>query len=92
MSYNLLSNTGESFDSIRKSFVWDVPEKFNMAYAVCDKHADKMQDTALYYENESGEKASYTFGEIKRYSDQLANVLLGLGIEKGDRRGAGHGR
>ena len=85
MSYTLLNNNGESFDSMRESFVWEVPEKFNMAHAVCDKHIDNKHDIALYYENESGEKASYTFGEIKRYSDQLANVLLSLGIEKGDR-------
>jgi len=85
MSYTLLSNSGESFDSMRESFVWNVPEKFNMAQAICDKHVDKKLDIALYYENESGEKASYTFGEIKRYSDQLANVLITLGITKGDR-------
>ncbi len=85
MSYALLKNNGSSFDSMHESFVWNVPEKFNIAHAVCDKHVDKKNDIALYYENESGAKTNYTFGQIKQYSDQLANVLVSLGIRKGDR-------
>lgn len=85
MHYALLENNGQSFDAISQSFRWHIPEKFNMAQAVCDKHSDKQDDIALYYENEQGDKAHYTFGEIKRYSDQLANVLVSLGVKKGDR-------
>ena len=40
---------------------------------------------ALYCENGRGECAEYTFGDLQRLSNQLANVLVSFGLQKGDR-------
>jgi acetyl-CoA synthetase len=45
-------------------------------------HKDKV---ALLWEDENGHKKEYTFSDIKRQSDKLANALRGIGINKGDR-------
>ncbi|MDH3468496.1 MAG: AMP-binding protein, partial [Gammaproteobacteria bacterium] len=74
-----------TWDEAGAGFRWNVPEHFNIAHAVCDRHADRRDQVALYYENESGDKATYTFGDIKRLSDRFANVLRGLQIQRGDR-------
>ena len=75
------------FDKIRQDFRWSVPQRYNMAWEVCDKHGDLAQAPALYFESQSGELTTYTFGELKKWSNQLANALANLGVVKGDRVG-----
>src|SRR5690554_1809628 len=84
-----------SYDDAREKFDWKVIESqfswsqtglMNMAYEAIDRHAesDKQHKVALYYsDNEREEK--YTFAEMKKKSNQAANVLKNLGISKGDR-------
>ena len=69
---SLLKDQGQSFDEICNSFEWDIPEFFNMAEAVCDRHSDRPDAIALYYENDTGETSRYTFGAIQRDSNRLA--------------------
>ena len=85
MNDSLLVESERPFDEIYSEFRWQIPEYFNMADAVCDRHIDIADRTALYYENDRGETAQYTFGEIKTWSDQFANVLRSIGVAKGDR-------
>ncbi|MDJ0958854.1 MAG: acyl-CoA synthetase [Arenicellales bacterium] len=75
------------FDKIHQDFRWTVPERYNMAWEICDKHKDLSQSTALYFESRSGETITTTFGELKKWSNKLANALAELGIAKGDRVG-----
>ncbi len=76
------------WDAIYRRFQWVIPEYFNIAQAACDRHAERAGDkVALYCENKSGSARQYTFTELKRLSNQLANVLQHLGVEKGDRVG-----
>ncbi len=58
---------------------------FNIAKNVCDRHRNLAGKIALFYENERGDTARTTFGQLRKASNQLANALLGLGIKKGDR-------
>lgn len=74
-----------SFDEIWQQFRWELPEQFNMGMAVCDRHSAYGDRVALYYENEAGVERQFTFADLKRDSDRLANVLQGLGIKRGDR-------
>lgn len=47
-----------------------------------DRHpSDKI---AFFYENESGEKRTYTYGELSTLSKQFAQVLQDEGVHKGD--------
>ena len=48
---------GEVFTQHR----WDVPPDFNIARAVCFRHAQDRSRFAMYWEDESGETAALTF-------------------------------
>ena len=62
---------------------WNVPEHYNIAADVCDKHpADKL---AMIHEHFSGAVREVRWGEFQATSNRYARVLRGRGIEKGDR-------
>jgi len=83
----LLSKSMGNWNSIYDRFRWEVPEYFNMAEVVCDRHARGGDKLALYYEDENGREEQYTFREIQEQANRLANALQGLGIAQGDRVG-----
>ena len=56
-----------------------------MAAAVCDRHRDVVNHPALLCENASGVASEYTFADLHRLSNQLANVFLSMGVKQGDR-------
>ena len=72
------------FDAISQGFRWRLPSRYNIAHHVCDRHAQQ-DKVALYWENEAGDSAHYTFGQICAWSNRLANALRGLGVNSGDR-------
>jgi acetyl-CoA synthetase len=76
---------GESYEDICRKFSWQIPEYFNIADAVCDRWADDTTHIAMTHENLDGSVKNFTFAEIKRYSNQFANLLNSLGLEQGDR-------
>src|SRR3954470_15637200 len=62
---------------------WDVPERYNIAQDVCDKHPrDKL---AMVWEDWRGAERNVNFGELQDLSNRFANVLEAHGIERGDR-------
>ncbi len=62
-----------------------VPENFNFAYDVVDRWADEDPDKpALLWTNDRGECHQFTFGEMKKYSDQTASFFQSAGIGRGD--------
>lgn len=73
------------YDEARESFDWNLPEKYNPAFDCVQKHSSKPEDrTALI---DAATERHYTFSEIDNAASQLANALLELGIEVGDRVG-----
>jgi len=79
-------NVGQNrFDTLHEQFVWDIPNKLNIAELVCSRHADGSNSVALIAESESGATQQYSFDDIERLSSQLANAFRQLGIERGDR-------
>lgn len=62
-----------------------VPEHFNFAYDVIDALAvEKPDKVALLWTNDDGEKKSFTFRDLSRMSNSVANFLIGQGLHKGD--------
>lgn len=61
--------------------------KFNAAYNAIDKHLETGLETktALIWENDEGKIKKYNFRELAEISNQVANILKKLGINKGDR-------
>ena len=81
----LITNDGRDFDTLRKEFSWQIPESFNIADWVCDRHDDIYDKAAIYYQNPAGEEIVYSFGELYKQANRFANALRGLGVERGDR-------
>jgi acetyl-CoA synthetase len=62
---------------------WVVPEHFNIAVDVCDRHP--REKLAMIHEHFSGALREVTWGELQDLSNQFANVLASLGVVRGDR-------
>ena len=67
------------------AFRWDVPARYNMARACCGQWADDRNRFALYWEDESGASAAYSFWDIQMAANRLSNALAALGVKRGDR-------
>ncbi|MHC4270101.1 MAG: acetate--CoA ligase [Planctomycetota bacterium] len=74
-------------EDIKRCFDHFSDNGVNIAHEAIDRHANSSnkEKIALYWEDEDNVKKQYTFSDIKRQSDKLANVLRSLGVEKGDR-------
>lgn len=81
-----------SWEKVKKSYDWNVEEKFNMAHECCDKWADDPNRVAFYWEDEAGNTDVWTYKRLKDESNRLANAFTALGIKKGDRIGGLSGK
>jgi len=75
----------DRYAELYRSWRWDVPERYNMAHACCGRWAADRARFALYWEDESGATASYTFWDIQQQANRLSNALAALGVQRGDR-------
>ena len=78
---------GKTYEEIYNSFQWKVPAFYNIGVDVCDKWAGQRYRLALIYEDEKGAVEKYTFWDLMRLSNRLANALKASGIGPGDRVG-----
>src|SRR5215213_2610204 len=62
---------------------WEVPERYNIAWDVCDKH-DRPR-LAMVWEDWQGNERRVSFGELQDLSNRFANVLEAVGVEREDR-------
>ncbi|WP_454017113.1 acyl-CoA synthetase [Azospirillum sp. Marseille-Q6669] len=78
----------DSYEGLRDRFVWSVPERYNIGVDVCDKWAERDPDrTALIHKRRDGGVETYSFADIRRLSNRLANALAAHGVARGDRVG-----
>ncbi|WP_164670589.1 acetate--CoA ligase [Virgibacillus doumboii] len=76
-----------SWEDVKKNFSWNETGKVNIAYEAIDRHAEdpnKKDKVALHYSSPDREE-KLTFTDLKKSSNQFANVLKKYDIEKGDR-------
>jgi acetyl-CoA synthetase len=72
-----------SYEEAVAQHEWRVPEHYNIAQDVCDKHpADKL---AMVHEDYEGNVREVLWGELQEQSNRFADVLRAHGVEKGDR-------
>jgi acetyl-CoA synthetase len=72
-----------SYAQMREQHRWEVPERYNIAHDVCDKHdRDRL---AMIWEDWRGNERRVSFGELQDLSNRFANVLEAHGVERGDR-------
>ncbi len=72
------------YEELYRTFQWHVPEHFNFAVDVIDNLARDRSRAALYWEDEAGHEARWTFWDFSIQSNRFANALRGLGIRNGD--------
>jgi acetyl-CoA synthetase len=73
------------YEELYSAYRWQVPERYNIARECCGRWAQDRNRFALYWEDESGEKAAFTFWDLQREANRLSNALAGLGVTRGDR-------
>lgn len=74
------------YDEMYGSFRIDVPEYFNFGFDVVDKWAKKDRNKlAMVWVNQKGEEKKFTFRDLSRLSNQVANMFIKYGPLKGER-------
>jgi acetyl-CoA synthetase len=74
-----------SYDDFKAGFEIKIPENFNFAYDVVDEIAlETPEKTAMVWCDDKGSEATFTFGQMKHFSDKAANFFTSAGISKGD--------
>jgi len=75
----------DRYADIHASWRWDVPADFNIAHACCTRWANDRARFAMYFEDEDGTHAAYSFFDLSQQANRLSNALAGYGIGRGDR-------
>ena len=69
-----------------KQITLDYPDDFNFGYDVVDRTAGETPEKrAIVWCNAEGSEHVFTFSDIRRYSNRIANVFRNAGIGRGDR-------
>jgi acetyl-CoA synthetase len=77
-----------SYEEACRTFRWRMPERYNLAFDVCDRQTMAGADghrTALIVDDGDGGAERYTFHVLRLLANRLANVLSGHGVAAGDR-------
>lgn len=78
----MLIKRSNTYDEAYRSFRWDIPERYNIAGDVCDRHAGN-DAVALIHDRGNGEVRHYRFRDIQRSANQLANVFTHYNLARG---------
>src|SRR4051794_14404470 len=75
--------TAGRYEEVCAEHRWAVPDRYNIAADVCDKHPrDK---PAMIWERFDGARRELAWGELQDLANQAAHVLRDAGVERGDR-------
>ncbi|RZV10675.1 acetyl-CoA synthetase [Natrinema hispanicum] len=74
----------DSYDEARESFEWDLPADFNAATDLVGKHPNGDRP-ALFQAYPDGRRETYTFDNLDRRSNAVANALESMGVDREDR-------
>ena len=75
----------DRYAELHASYRWNVPSDFNLAYACCTRWAGDRSRFALYWEDEDGARAAYTFWDLSQQANRLSNALASAGVRRGDK-------
>jgi acetyl-CoA synthetase len=75
-----------NYDALVDGFRWNVPERFNIGVAVCDRWAEsEPQRLALIHVDADLNAHQFSYGALRDASNRLANLLRHHGVKRGDR-------
>ena len=87
----------DEYEKVRSVFSWDAARReidglpdqtgINIAYEAVDRHASgpRSGHLAIRWLGKRGEIEEYTFAQLAGLTNRFANVLSGLGVNKGER-------
>ncbi len=90
-----MSNIG-SYEERRRNFDWSISrneleykegDPINIAYYCAERNCERGlgDKVAILWENFAGDKAQFTYDDIRRYSNGYAKLLKDHGVQPGDR-------
>jgi len=85
----------DQYAELYSSYQWLVPSQFNIAQACLHRWAENSHEgrrTAIYTEDELGHVDSWSYTRLSETCNQLANGLLRMGVQPGDRVGIAMGQ
>jgi len=80
----MLITRAATYAEVYNAFEWRLPKRYNIAWDVCDRHAETDR-IALIHHDADDRVRSYSFREMQRFANQLANVFVARGLVQGDR-------
>ncbi len=75
----------EDYRRLYDGFRWPIPERYNIGVDCSDRHPP--EKPALIYRAPDGAVTRYSFGDLSRQSNRMANLLTAKGLARGDRVG-----
>ena len=75
----------DRYREVYEAFRWNVPPDFNIAQYACARWARSPERLALYWEDESGATACWSYAALQEAANRLSNALAALGVARGDR-------
>jgi acetyl-CoA synthetase len=81
----MLSNA-DSYEGLSHAFRWQVPDRYNIGVDVCDRWAaQEPERIALTFVGADNRARDHSYGELRDWSNRLANLYRELGVARGDR-------
>jgi acetyl-CoA synthetase len=71
------------YEELRAGHEWHVPDRYNIAQDVCDKHP--REKPAMVWERFDGARRELNWGELQDLANQAAHVLGEHGVDPGER-------
>lgn len=78
----------DHYAAMQQGFRWQVPAKFNMAWACSRRWAerpDAAARVAIVEHQAAGAPRTYSYAELQAAASRLSNALVRLGVRRGDR-------
>ncbi len=78
----------DHYATMHRRFGWKVPRRFNMAQACCGRWAgasDAASRVAVLADGTGLAPTSWSYAQLQEASNRLANALVLLGVQRGDR-------
>ncbi|NYT85574.1 acyl-CoA synthetase [Pollutimonas harenae] len=78
----------DQYSALYQSYQWFVPSQFNIAQACVHRWAQNPLEgrrIAIFHENAQGQREVWTYTRLSDTANQLANGLIKMGIQAGDR-------
>ena len=75
----------DSYEDFKKNYTVNIPDGFNFGYDIVDAWAQaEPEKRALVWCDDHDHEKTFTFTEISKMSNQVANMFASKGFKKGD--------